>query len=130
MSAGQGCDTSDVCAADLFCNSDGKCDSITLGSAGADCGLAQGQSPCKPGLVCELDPDMLGGKCVPLKSAGDACGSEFECELSLHCSGDTLKCAPRLADGASCSSYLDCESFNCDDNGKCAPEEQEMMCPQ
>lgn len=110
---GAPCFDDDECATGFDCNRpQGSNDEGTCGSkrfnleSGADC-RPQFDTCAWPG-VC------LSGVCEPLRAAGDACTSPFQC--AGWCDGST--CQPHRAAGEGCESDLEC-SYVCTPDGLC-----------
>jgi len=97
---------------------------LVLGLCGCPVGLGepcQEAAECRQGLVCRTVEAGGPGLCdYPLRTGGEACTTDRECEGALTCSNHFTanqrygQCVPRLEAGQACFVARDCLSGVCD----------------
>ncbi len=80
---------------------------------------------CQAPAVCQLSVVGIeaSGTCGTVRSPGDSCLSEIECQDGLRCdppADPSGECTSRRANGSSCDIDGDCESLICEDSD-CEP---------
>ncbi len=96
-----------ICDAGLSCFAEDMFEPGTCGEVGDEGSECQLTANCEPGLFCEIGAEEDSGECAPLKSVGESCEGDTECE--------TLECDATFDEPGECLSGEDAMCVHPDD---------------